>query len=501
MSALILSVSPFTLKSTWVTMANPGQYAQLTVPSEANRNVVYGVSALPRGAVIESADLTVERTLSGPGTFLVQGSPELEQDLRPLIRPDLSGSYPDLTVNFYFQAEPAGGSGFHEVRAEVGSAELRISYTVPDSGGPAPDPAPDAAPFRAPARKLMPRGVLQFPDGSRTVIGEGNILSFRLDQGVDDGPLLGRACAAMLSVRLANAEGEWLPGGPLRGNRPLLGAWLSLYLTGGPEQAFTVPLGAFHLEEMAGEEDGLFLELRGFDAMAAVLEKPYQPLQLPASLSALLGRAVNLGGLPVSGTLPCNADTACSVQPVPAEGGTVREALANICEAGGAFAFITAEGVLRIRGVNPAGETPVRIGPGQILRLAHDERSFSFRHLLVQPDGTAGTEDLHSYSLDESEPAGENALLIRRNPLFPYNSPQLSALAGPLKTALAGASWQALQMTWRWEPSAVLGAPLEVTKPNGEVIRTVLCGQTLWWDGGLRAEAWCCVETGIDSEE
>ena len=250
---------------------------------------------------------------------------------------------------------------------------------------------------------------------------------------------------------------------------------------------------------MAGEEDGLFLELRGFDAMAAVLEKPYQPLQLPASLSALLGRAVSLGGLPVSGALPCNADTACSVQPVPAEGGTVRKALANICEAGGAFADITPDGAMRIRGVNTAGETPVRIGPDQILRLAHDERAFSFRHLLVQPDGTAGTEDLRSYSLDQSEPAGENALLIRRNPLFPYNSPQLSALAGPLKTALSGAAWQALQMTWRWEPAAVLGTPLEVTKPNGEVIRSVLCGQTLWWDGGLRAEAWCCVETGIDS--
>ena len=497
MPILTLSVSPFTLKSTWVGMANPGQYAQLTVPSEANRNVVYGVSALPRGAVIESAALTVERTLSGPGTFLVQGSPELHQDLLPLILPDLNGNYPDLTVNFFFQADPAGGSGFHEVRAEVASAELRISYTVPEGGGPEPEPLPDAAPFRAPARKLVPRGVLQFPDGSRSVIGEGNILSFRLDQGADDGPLLGRACAAMLSVRLANAEGEWLPGGALRGSRPLLGAWLSLYLTGGPEQAFSVPLGAFHLEEMAGEEDGLFLELRGYDAMAAVLEKPYQPLQLPAPLSALLNRAVMLGGLPVSGTLPCNGETSCSVQPVPAEGGTVREALANICEAGGAFAFITPEGTLRIRAVNTAGKTPVRIGPDQTLRLAHDERSFSFRHLLVQPDGTAGKEDLRAYSLDQSEPAGENALLIRRNPLFPYNSPQLSALAEPLKTALAGASWQALQMTWRWEPAAGLGTPVEVTKKNGEVIRSVLCGQTLWWDGGLKAEMYCSVETEL----
>ena len=54
LSTLTLSVSPFTLRSTWVGMANPGQYAQLTVPSEANRNVVYGVSALPRGRSLKA---------------------------------------------------------------------------------------------------------------------------------------------------------------------------------------------------------------------------------------------------------------------------------------------------------------------------------------------------------------------------------------------------------------------------------------------------------------
>ena len=499
MPTLTLSVPPFTLKSTWVTVANPGQYAQLTVPSEANRNVVYGVSALPRGAVIDSAVLTVERTLSGPGTFLVQGSPDLVQDVKALILPDLAGNYRDLTVNFFFQASPAGGEGFHQVRAEVAAAELAVVYTLSDV--PVPDPVPDAAPFRAPARKLVPRGILQFPDGSRTVIGEESILSFRLDQGTDDGPLLGLACAAMLSIRLANADGEWMPSGALRGNRPVLGSWLSLYLAGGesgsPERAFSVPLGAFHLEEMSGDENGLFLELRGYDAMAARLEKPYQPLQLPATLSALLSRAVNLGGLPVSGTLPCNGGTSCTVQPVPEEGGTVREALANICGAGGAFAFITPEGALRIRAVNTAGETPVRIGPDQTLRLAHDERAFSFRHLLVQPDGTAGTDSLRAFSLDESVPTGENALLIRRNPLFPDNSPLVGTLGENLRTALTGASWQALSITWRWEPAAILGIPLEVTTKDGNVIRSVLCGQTLWWDGGLRAEAWCCVETEI----
>ena len=497
MPTLTLSLSPFTLRSTWVGMANPGQYAQLTVPSEANRNVVYGVSALPRGAVVESAVLTVERTLSGPGTFLVQRSPELTQDLRALIQPEISGTFPDLTVNFFFQAAATGGSGFHEVRAEISSAELTISYTLPDD--PAPEPKPDAAPFRAPARKLTPRGVLQFPDGSRLAVGAESILSFRVDQGVDDGPLLGKACAAMLSIRLANAEGEWMPGGSLRGRRPLLGAWLSLFLAGeGENGPFSVPLGSFRLEEMAGEENGLFLELRGFDAMAASLEKPWQPLALPATLNELKNRAVALGGLPVSGSLPCNGGTSCAVQPVPAEGGTIREALANICGAGGAFALIAPDGTLRIRAVNTAGETPVQIGPDQTLRLAHDERAFSFRHLLVQPDGTAGAEDLRAFSLDESEPTGENALMIRRNPLFPYNSPQLGALSEPLKAALTGAGWQALSLTWRWEPAAVLGTPLEVTTRDGNVIRSVLCGQSISWDGGLRAEAWCGVETGVD---
>ena len=127
----------------------------------------------------------------------------------------------------------------------------------------------------------------------------------------------------------------------------------------------------------------------------------------------------------------------------------------------------------------------------------HSRRNVPVRVNDIHRFGTAGTEDLRAYSLDQSEPAGENALLIRRNPLFPYNSPQLSALAEPLKTALAGASWQALQMTWRWEPAAGLGTPVEVTKKNGEVIRSVLCGQTLWWDGGLKAEMYCSVETEL----
>ena len=152
---------------------------------------------------------------------------------------------------------------------------------------------------------------------------------------------------------------------------------------------------------------------------------------------------------------------------------------------------------MRIRAVNTAGETPVRIGPDQTLRLAHDERAFSFRHLLVQPDGTAGADSLRTFSLDESGPTGENALLIRRNPLFPDNSPLVGALGENLRTALAGASWQALSITWRWEPAAQLGTPLEVTTKDGNVIGSALYGQNLGWDGGLRAEAWCCVETEI----
>ena len=493
LSTLILSVPAFTLKSTWLALGGANQTPRLTEPSLAVRNVAYGLSALPRGALIQSAELRVACELSGQGTFLIQGSPDLVQDLRLLIYPDMYGYYTDLTVPFSFRASiGVSGEGYHRVTAEVSSAVLTVEYTLSDIVYP--EEAADAGPFRSAARSLLPRGILQFPDGSRMVIGAESILSFRIDQGIDDGPLLGRACAAMLSVRLANAAREWYPGGALRGEKPLLGSWLSLYLTGG---TFSVPLGAFRLEEMTGEEEGLYLELRGFDAMAALLERPWQQVGLPASLKELTDRAAALSGLSAAGTLPCNGTVSSAVQPVPAEGGTIRKALASLCGAGGAFSMIGPDGTLEIRPVWPENETALAVGPEQILRLSHDESAFSFRHLAVQPADTAAAESRRLYSLDGSEPNGENTLLISGNPLFPDNSPQLSALAEPLKAALTGANWQALRMTWRWEPAACLGTPLTVTTAGGETIRTVLCGQSIIWEGGLRAEAYCGIPTDL----
>ena len=96
------------------------------------------------------------------------------------------------------------------------------------------------------------------------------------------------------------------------------------------------------------------------------------------------------------------------------EGGTVREALANICGAGGAFAFITPDGTLRIRSVNTAGKAPVRIGPDQTLRLSHDERAFSFRHLLVQPDGNLSGSFCHG--LRHASQPGRSGPADDRNP-------------------------------------------------------------------------------------
>ena len=490
MSTLILSVPPFILSSGWMVVAGQNITPVVSESFLARESAVFGLSALPRGARVESAVLSVAVSLTGPGEFLVQGSPELTQDLTGLIYANASGSFEDLALSFSFRARITSGSrGYHRVKAKVSSAVLTVGYDPPAE--PPPDEAPQTPPFSAAARRLLPRGILQYPGGARQVIGPESILSFRLEQGVHDGPLLGCACAAMLSVRLANAAGEWHPGGALRGDRPLLGAWLSMYLTGeGPVSSFGVPLGVFRLTEMSGGEDGLFLELRGYDAMAALLERPYLSGTLQMPLDRMLEHVLSLCGLPAEGGLLCNGSAFLSASPVPPEGGTLRQALANLCGAGGSFACVSREGNLIIRSMRTE-EAPFVVGPDQVYALSHDERVFSFRHLLVQPWGTSGPDSLRAFSLDGSGPTGENALVIRGNPLFANGADTLGA---GLKEAFTGASWQALTMVWRWDPSVVPGARLTVRTRDGGEIQTVLCGQTLSWDGGLTARAYCRVD-------
>ncbi|MBQ8081677.1 MAG: hypothetical protein IJ240_07230, partial [Clostridia bacterium] len=407
MQTLFLSASSFWLKSSWTGTLGADGDVRYTTPSTARRFVTFGASALPSGARVLSALLSVRASIGYTGGALaVNGSEALSQDVTALLRPDEGGAYPDLTLPFSFRANGgAGGTGGHLSSTHVTEVLLTLTYET------AGEMDAQAAGYRElmlkSARALCPRLTLIFPDGSMQAVGPEGLISFRLDEGRDDGLLFGTATAAMLTLRLANPGRCWYPGGSLRVDRPLLGATLRLALGVRAEDGVLYrPLGDFQIEEMSGDEDAPWLEVRGYDAMANALEAPFtDPFSYPATLSSVLDQVIAATGFPVRGVLKSNRDFVVRRRPDWGEGATFRKAIAWLCAAGGSFASIAPDGALRIADAwTEAPADALSLTPARYFRLAHDERAFRLRHLTVYPLGVTQREKAFRVSLDESAP-------------------------------------------------------------------------------------------------
>ena len=368
MAVMILSAREFSLRSTW-TGTETGGAVRYTTPSLAREYVSFSVSQLPRGAVVRQAILRVTAYLGYTGGRLtINGAEGLARDVTDLIVSDSAGNYPDLTLAFAFRANGGqGGAGSHVSVTQVRSAVITVTYEPGDSAAADTKAAVWRA-ASAPSRDLRPFASLRFPDGAEQALGPGEILSFRLDEGCEDGPLLGQAPAAVLSLRLANAAHEWYPGGSLRGDRALLGATLALRMRVqtdiGPVQ---VPLGSFVIDEMRGDEQDAWLELRGFDGMANALEAVWtDTAAYPALLSDILANIAAAAGLGVEGVLACNRDRVISRKPDWGENCTLRSALMQVCAAGGSFARVTRSGLLGIAPAYPDYGEALRLTPAHV---------------------------------------------------------------------------------------------------------------------------------------
>ena len=496
MATMYLSARGFYLKSTWTGTEN-GDTVRYSTPSTAREYVRYSASQLPRGASVQQAILRVSANFGYTGGSLkINGDSRLEREITSLFIPDSAGSYPDLTLTFTYRANGGqGGAGGHMSTTHVISAVITVTYEEGD--GQAAD-AREAL-WRAacaPNREMAPFAALHFPDGTEQALGPGEIVSFQLDEGCGDGPLLGQAPAALLSLRLANAAHEWYPGGSLRGGRELLGAALSLRMRVrtdiGPVQ---VPLGTFYIDEMRGDESDAYLELRGFDAMANALEAAWTDrISYLAMLTDILAGIVSAAGIGVEGVLACNRDQVISQRPDWGRNCTLRQALMQVCAAGGAFARITRTGRLGILPARPDYDAALAFGPAMYMRLRHDERFFSFNRVTAWPRGTADPADAVTAAVSAAVPARpQNTLTLRNNGLLTGNNTQTRALLNGLKTALNGAEWQALYLTWRGDPQQQTGQALILTDQDGRELRTFIAGQSLCWDGGLFAKAVCRV--------
>lgn len=65
--------------------------------------------------------------------------------------------------------------------------------------------------MRAPARTLWVEGTLTFDTSRQVVLTAADVISLNLDEGVDDGLLVGAVLSAKHTLRLAGADDAWLP--------------------------------------------------------------------------------------------------------------------------------------------------------------------------------------------------------------------------------------------------------------------------------------------------
>ena len=150
-----------------------------------------------------------------------------------------------------------------------------------------------------------------------------------------------------------------------------------------------------------------------------------------------------------------------------------------------------AAGILPAR---PDYDAALAFGPAMYMRLRHDERFFSFNRVTAWPRGTADPADAVTAAVSAAVTARpQNTLTLRNNGLLTGNNAQTRVLLNGLKTALNGAEWQALYLTWRGDPQQQTGQALILTDQDGRELRTFIAGQSLCWDRGFFAKSVCRV--------
>jgi len=493
MRTMVFSVPDFYLKSSWRGTAVDGG-VRYTQPSPAAETVVFGTAALPRGAAVSEAVLTLRVSYGYTGGQLtVNGQSGAVLDVTALISASHDGTFTDTALTFLFRANGgAGGAGAHLSSTHVLSAVMTVQLTD-DGGGAADERARARAAALLPARRMTPFCCLRFADGTEQAVQPRDILSFLLEEGRTDGQLLGLALSARLSLRLANAGHPWYPGGSLRGQRELLGARLLLNMRV-PDSAgqVSVPMGEFIISEMSGSEEGAYLELRGYDEMAHRLAAPYEDrVAYPAVPGDILRDIAAQSGLSLSGALFCNRAVSIRRRPDWAEGVTLRDALAQVCGACGSFAVITPDGALGVWPALPApGAEKLTVTAGQYMELMHDERRFVFNRAASVPSGSARLEDIRSAAVDGTVPmTPANTLLLRGNTLMLSGEEQATLLLAGLKEACAGTGLSAMDLRWRGDPTARVGQAVRVNTADGRTVDSVIAGQSIAFRSGLTARA------------
>ena len=341
--------------------------------------------------------------------------------------------------------------------------------------------------MRSPLRDVRIGGSLVFGSGASCALDGECVLSLAIEEGADGCLLPGSVPSAGCRVDLANDQGQWNPGGSLRGENELIGATLipRLGVLDG-EELLWQDLGVFQVESAAFLQGEGTLRLQAQDSIAFELSAAFEDgLAYPQSLNGLWAHAVAQTRYSWQGTVP-GGDAMIASAP-DWKGASLRAALGYIAAAAGCFVQVDRQGSLQLRPVWEADGEIFEIDAENYLQLQSDELAYGPVDALKLKCADGDEEKV--YLLGD----GLHALQVSGNPLFMQEDPGLDALAESMLACTAGFETRALRFDWRGDPLLGVGGRVQVTDPEGKVHAGVLSRQTLSFSGGFSAACACDV--------
>lgn len=495
MAEIIVSIPAFTMTSAYLGRQYASGEIEYNTPTISSASKTYDLTLIPYGSTINKATLVVKAVpgYSG-GTLRINGDSAREQDITALVKPNSVGNFTTLVVSFQYQAYGGvGGKGMHYSQCIIESAEIIVDY-IPGEGAVTDKDAYRAASL-AVSREIQPRAYITYPSGTRQIIQPDGIISYTINEGVKNGILLGAASSSVLNMRLVNDEGQWLPGGSMRGTRTPLGAKITV------ENGLKIdgewqwqPAGEFIIDKFQAKSSEPAVTVSGYDAMGVDMEEEYiDKLTYPATLSQMLIHLSEQSGIGFVGSLAANGSVSIPSKPEWGSGCTKRKALGYICQAGASYGQINRQGVLAILPTWQEQEL-LEIGPDHYFSSVHDERRIAFNRVKITPSNSEeAVQAIADNAIGESK---ANTVTIEKNPVIIASVAQ--QIADGIRDALSGAVWQASDFRWRGDPAVTIGTRAMVEERNGNIIKTTVMSQNIKWDQGLSMTGRCEIDIGRD---
>lgn len=328
---------------------------------------------------------------------------------------------------------------------------------------------------------------LTLPTGAVIELDGADVIGFTVEEGADAALLPGSVLSARLTLSVRNDEGQWQWGGPVRGERPLVGATAQVTLIRGGEE---LPCGAFIIDTVSAREHSGMAELCGSDSIASELAVTfYDRLTYPTTLAQVWAHLISQTRYVFTGEVP-NGSAVIDSAPDWGEV-TLRKVAGWIAQAAGCFVRVSRTG--RIELVRCTGGTAMKIGPDDYWNLNDGFSGFG----PVESVQITPMKAKESFTVSAGSGTGET-VSVQGNPLFVQNAPSVHALAAGMLAQIQGLTLSGASFEWRGDPAVGTGARIDLTDTYGKTLACTVTRQTLRFDGGFSARCVCAVPESSD---